>query len=176
MSRTTLLAALAGLLATTACRNALPCPDCDDEADEQDDQADEPLPDLPCGGADLMTDNLNCGTCGHECVLWYSGTEYEAGTCNQGVCGPGWTDCQSGGFPGGFSNCAEICVALGQTCVPQGCAGLTAMMYEVNFDGWGCDPTSRKPVVTMTEACDEPIPWLNNGETARHAMCCCDFQ
>jgi hypothetical protein len=172
MARTPLLVAL---LATTACRNALPCPDCDDESGDQADQADETLPDLPCGGADLMTDNLNCGTCGHECILYYAGTPYEAGSCMEGVCGPGWTQCRPGGFPGGFPNCAEICVSLGATCVANGCAGYTAMVHEISFDG-GCDPKVKTPAVLMDGACDEPIPWEGDPEWIREVMCCCDFQ
>jgi hypothetical protein len=174
MARTTLVAVL-GLLGVTACRDQLPCPDCDDKADDQDDhdEDDEPLPDLPCGGADLLTDNLNCGSCGHECIVYLPDTPYEAGTCNDGVCGPGWTNCQP---EGPFPNCAEICTAFGHTCVAQGCGGLTAMLYAVNFDGWGCDPTNGTPVVTMSGGCEEAIPWLFDGETAREVMCCCDFQ
>ncbi|MFO7566929.1 MAG: hypothetical protein R6X02_30070 [Enhygromyxa sp.] len=175
MSRTTLLAALACLLATTACRNTLPCPDCDAEADEQDDQAEDPLPDLPCGGADLMTDDLNCGTCGRECILYYAGTPYEAGNCNQGVCGPGWTNCRPGGLSGGLPNCAEICIGLGHTCAPQGCAGYTAMVHEVAFDG-GCNPETKTPAVLMTGTCDEPIPWESDPEFVREVSCCCYFQ
>jgi len=182
-ARTTLFASLvallAVLLATTACRDQLPCPDCDEKADEQDDDQDddEPLPDLPCGGADLLTDNLNCGSCGHECVLWDAGTPYESGGCIEGQCGPRWTYCQAGGFPGGFSNCSEICTALGETCVPDGCAGYTAALYDVDFDGHGCDPKTSTPAVTMTGDCDEPIPWASDDdESMREVKCCCDFQ
>lgn len=45
--------------------------------------ASEPAPDAAfadagsCGGADLLTDPLNCGSCGHDCV---------GGTCTAGVC------------------------------------------------------------------------------------------
>jgi hypothetical protein len=80
--------------------NAPPCPDCEEPADvgdadgDGDGDGDEPLPDLPCGGADLMTDNLNCGTCGHECGVWYEGTEYQAGACEQDECSrSGWFGC-----------------------------------------------------------------------------------
>ena len=54
------------LSAMAACHDPLPCPDCDeaDIADEPNDT--EPMPDLPCGGADLVTDNSNCGACGNQ--------------------------------------------------------------------------------------------------------------
>jgi hypothetical protein len=166
-----------GLVGMSACRDKLPCPDCDEDAAvEAEGNDDTPLPDLPCGGADLMTDNVNCGTCGHECVLSYPGTEYEAGTCNEGVCGPGgWSDCIAGGIDP-YENCTEICIALGETCVPNGCAGLTGMLFSVDFEGWGCGVPAHTPVATMSGGCEQPIPWMNTDENPQDVNCCCDFQ
>jgi hypothetical protein len=87
-TRTTLILTFVGVFAMSGCRDKPICLDCEEGAAEADDNDDTPLPDLPCGGADLMTDNFNCGTCGHECQIWYDDTEYEAGSCNEGVCGP----------------------------------------------------------------------------------------
>lgn len=158
-----------------ACPGPLPCPDCDTAND--DDKGigndDAPLPDLPCGGADLETDNLNCGTCGHECPVWYVGTEYEAGTCHAGVCGPGWSSCVGGVPP--EDNCAEVCTGFGASCVPNGCSGYTGLLFEVLF-GEGCDPSSYTPAATMTGGCDEPIPWMTTGDYPREVSCCCDHQ
>jgi hypothetical protein len=67
-----------------------------------------------------------------------------------------------------------ICAALGHTCVPNGCAGLTGMMYDVLF-GEGCHP-QYGPVVTLAGGCDEPIPWMTPTENFIEVMCCCDFQ
>jgi hypothetical protein len=173
-TRTTLILAFVGMLGVPACRDKLPCTDCgEDVAAEGDDNGDIPRPDLPCDGADLMTDNLNCGTCGHECILYYEKTEYEAGTCTEGVCGPGWSNCQPESI---YENCSEICVALGETCVPNGCAKLTGLLYAVDFDGWGCGADSYQPVVTMSGGCEEPIPWMSTDENSRDVQCCCDFE
>jgi hypothetical protein len=51
-------------LSLTGCRGALPCPDCDPDDDPM---AEGAVPDLPCGGADLQTDALNCGSCEQFC-------------------------------------------------------------------------------------------------------------
>ena len=80
---------LALVAGATACgaRNPIPCSDCDDAAD---DMQEDPVPDLPFGGADLLTDPLNCGSCGNDCVQ-YAGTEWEVGSCQTGVCsGSSW--------------------------------------------------------------------------------------
>jgi len=49
-------------------RNTLPCTGCEEQRTLVMTTATAAtamsLPDLPCGGADRMTDNLNCGTCG----------------------------------------------------------------------------------------------------------------
>jgi hypothetical protein len=167
-----------GVLAMSACRDKLPCAHCsDDVAAEAEDNDDAPLPDLPCGGADLMTDNFNCGSCGHECGLYYPGTEYEAGACKDGACGPGgWSDCEAADVYDPEENCSEICIALGRTCVPNGCAGLTGMMFAVNIDGWGCGVPENTPVATMSGGCDQPIPWMPSGEKPWQVNCCCAFQ
>lgn len=158
------------------CRPPRPCWDCNSAEDGEDDNEDLPqvdLPDLPCGGANLMTDNLNCGTCGHECIVDYAGTDYEAGTCSAGACGPSWSSCwtESEFWP----TCAGLCAAAGEGCVANGCSGYTGILYEILF-GDGCDPYDEPPVATMTGSCDEPIPWMSSGDYPRAVMCCCDFQ
>jgi hypothetical protein len=170
-TRTTLILTFVGMLGMSACRDKPTCLECEEAAAEDDGT---PVPDLPCDGADLMTDNLNCGTCGNECGLYYPGTAYEAGGCREGVCGPGWSGCEPADAFDPEENCSEICSGLGQSCVPNGCAGLTGMMYDVLF-GEGCDPT-RSPVVELSGGCDEPIPWTTPTENTIEVMCCCDFE
>jgi hypothetical protein len=174
-TRTTLILTFVGVLGMSACRDKPTCLDCEDAAEAEDNDALPdlpPLPDLPCGGADLMTDNLNCGTCGHECFVWYAGTQYETGTCKEGNCGPVWSDCIDGPP---LPNCAEVCAAFAHTCVPNGCAGLTGMMFDVIF-GKGCDADDGAPLVTLKGGCDEPIPWMTPTENHVEVACCCDFQ
>lgn len=165
------------ILLLAGCRQIPPCQDCEDDAAEDDaPMSDLPAPpDLPCGGADLLTDNLNCGTCGHECGLWYPDTPLEAGTCVDGVCGPGWSDCLSD--VSNASNCAEICALFEYSCVPNGCSGYTGAVYEiVGIDGV-CGPIGSGPPDALIEGgCDAPIPWMSTSEWPREVMCCCDVQ
>ncbi len=72
------LAVLALGLVLAACRPGQPCPSCEDDEAELGDVADVPA-DLPCGGADLQTDDFNCGECGNICTVKADGTDYEAG-------------------------------------------------------------------------------------------------
>jgi hypothetical protein len=169
-TRTTLILTLVITLSMSACRDKPTCLDCGEDVVAEGND-DTPMPDLPCGGADLMTDNFNCGTCGHECGLYYEETEYEAGTCTAGVCGPVWSSCLPKTI---YENCSEICIALGKTCVPNACAGLTGILFYVNFDGWGCDGYSYEPAATISGGCEEPIPWMVTGDNSRHVQCCCD--
>lgn len=175
MARTTIALALVTLSTMIGCRDPQPCRNCDIAEDHGDDGEDMPLPDvpdLPCGGADFMTDNFNCGTCGHKCPTWYVGTQYEAGTCKAGVCGPVWSACwPDTGF---WNTCAELCAAGEGGCVPSGCSGYTGLLFEI-FPEDGCWPNDVPPVTTMTGACDEPIPWMSTGEYPRQVKCCCDF-
>lgn len=175
--RTALCFVLFGTVGTSACREKLPCRECDEGVADDDGPSPPdlpPMPDLPCGGADLLTDNLNCGTCGHECGLSHPGTEYEAGGCHEGVCGPGgWSDCHGESSDDLWNTCSDLCNVLGRTCVPNGCAGLTGMMFPVLF-GEGCG--EFPPVATMTGGCDELIPWMNDAEFPWHVECCCAYQ
>jgi hypothetical protein len=95
--------------------------------------------------------------------------------CEQGSCGPGWTDCQAGNADV-LPNCNAICNAGGITCNPGGCSGYTALLFDVGFFDGTCGPNIMDPAVTMTGSCDEPLPWLVTDETERLAMCCCDLQ
>jgi hypothetical protein len=165
-TRITLILTLFGALVTSACRDKPTCFDCEDA----DDDDDIPVPDLPCGGANLMTDNLNCGACGYECALQYEGIEYEAGACNDGQCGPHWSDCLFGSSDGLSNNCSDICARFGSTCVANGCSGKTGMMTHVYFDEL-C--RYFPPLATLTGGCDEPIPWMIPVEDQLRVSCCC---
>lgn len=170
----TFLALLGVVASAPACRGPVPCPDCGEQAEADDADAPPadlpPLPDLPCGGADIRNDNYNCGSCGNECPLWYEGSEWEAGTCVEGVCGPLWTDCleQFG------DTCGEIC-ALGsdQFCVANGCSGFTALLFDTLVFSPCENPVPDGPAGVMTGSCDEPIPWQSDFENPPRVQCCC---
>jgi hypothetical protein len=160
------LLSLALLVHATACHGTLPCPDCDEQADAEDEQEDGPLPDLPCGGADLMTDNLNCGSCGNECTVVFEGLEWEGGSCQAGECGPVWLPCLPSGLD---ATCGELCASYESTCIANGCSGLTGLLLAVTEFGVCLEPSSI--IKTMAGACDEPIPW--NEDEFNYASCCC---
>ena len=120
------------------------------------------MPDLPCGGADLMTDNLNCGSCGNECTVFFEGLDWEAGSCQAGKCGPVWIPCLTSVFG---ATCEELCGGL--TCVANGCSGSTGLLFA---ELYGCE-VDDEPIKTMDGACDQPIPWSDDDVT--HARCCC---
>jgi hypothetical protein len=152
-------------LTTLGCRDPNPCADCDDSAVEMEEG--DPVPDLPCGGADLMTDPRNCGTCGNECLL-FAGTEWEAGGCESGECtSTSWSDC----LPEYFGpTCGSVCTASGATCVAESCSGYTALLMQVagDFDASCITPD---PYATMKGSCDEAIPYASDGFT--YVRCCC---
>jgi hypothetical protein len=113
-----------------------------------------------------MTDNLNCGSCGNECFVFFEGLEWEAGGCQAGKCGPVWIPCLTSLFG---ATCEELCGTLELSCVANGCSGLTGLLLGVSEFGYCLEPASiYKP---MTGACDEPIPW--DDDAFNEVSCCC---
>ena len=108
------------LVLLAGCRDPLPCPDCMDVAEDDPDEA-EPLPDLPCGGADLLTDNNNCGSCGNECVVSLEGTDLGVWHMCRRKCGADWTQCND--YSGKHENCAEVCAGLDRSCARRAARG-----------------------------------------------------
>src|SRR5690606_20805935 len=118
------------VLALTACGSSTPTPDPCPDCEGADDMPAEPITDLPCGGADLQNDDLNCGACGNECPVEYADGPFEAGNCNGGKCGPRWFAAFLGPDPGNDveapqMTCEEVCADFEAPCVERGCAGLT---------------------------------------------------
>jgi hypothetical protein len=139
------------------------CPDCVDE---------EPIPDLPCGGADLQTDDLNCGTCGNECWVDGKGTDYEAGSCHEGQCGPHWYYKQylsAGGPSGEFpkASCDDVCTENSVSCVAEGCSGKTGYMCGLG------DFTGECPPIDWTGPCAMDVPWPDFGGSVIPVLTCC---
>ena len=159
-----------------ACRPGQPCPSCEDAGDDGDETADipdvaEPIPDLPCDGADLQTDDDNCGECGNEC--WVNGAgDYRVGGCVDGACGPVWWGKQWLGPDG--SSCADVCAETGLSCRADACAGLTGFVCEAAFDA-PCDTFTfgSAPFAEVTGSCTEPIDWPEQALGQIKLYCCC---
>lgn len=150
-----------------ACQDPLPCTDCFEDAEMDDD----PIPDLPCGGADLTSDNANCGECGNVCDVAAVGTEWEAGGCFGGECAPLWAGC----LPlveSPSRTCAEVCAVFDKNCMANQCAGNTALLFAGVFD-----QSCWSPLVPFQElggGCDAELPWEPPGpDLAVSAECCC---
>jgi hypothetical protein len=166
-TRTSLAAAL---LMLTACQLDDACPDCDPVA----------ISDLPCNGADLQNDDLNCGSCGHECNILWPDSDYAVGGCVEGECGPRWSGERTMVGPPYDSTCTEECALAGQECVPDGCAGMTGFVcVEVwNFDS-ECDLSipDHFPAAEIHGSCDAEVPGLEGleefGFFLRYVSCCC---
>lgn len=98
---------------------------------------------LTCGGmsacdgqcVDKSTSNDHCGTCGRQCITHDHELALLVGSCNEGACLPTFSECWT---PGDFSNCADYCASIDQTCAQgggtdlplTGCAGYTLRYYE----------------------------------------------
>jgi hypothetical protein len=120
-----------------------------------------------CGGADLQTDDRNCGECGNSCDDEEK-FGHDAGHCAAGECSPTWTDCDKESYAG--PNCDTRCAKQQKTCVPQGCAGYTALFLTGASDSAsGCHADNVEPLATP---CDAPLPWSADPITER-VICCC---
>ncbi len=170
-SRTLLRFALAFALAQLGCHRPVPCSTCNGEEDLVEEGEEEALPDLPCGGADLQTDNQNCGECGLECLIQFEYTPYAAGACQAGECGPHyWTyNSVDMTFP---ETCADVCASFtneGVSCTDSGCP--LAGFVCGTFFGNGCEFGDSELEITT---CDEiiEIPVLDPGAVPVLACCC----
>jgi hypothetical protein len=133
------------------------------------DGGEAPPPDLPCGGADLLTDDANCGACGNACDVVYSESPYSSGHCIDGECGPSLVEC---GLLTEGKTCAEICQSGGQTCVPRGCPGVkNEWITAVINNGWDGPCLPDPPEEEFTLDCDERFPEAL--EYISLANCCC---
>jgi hypothetical protein len=157
-------------LALVGCRAPLPCPECG-VADDME----EPVFDLPCGGADLESDVLNCGSCGNVCTVLYPDTQYAVGQCNAGECGgPFWYENEYE-HPNVVPtiSCDEVCADYGRTCVAQGCSGKTGYMCGYFFQE-GC-LNNFFGITDWLGACTEAVAWPEIDPGVQPAVgCCCE--
>ncbi len=130
------------------------------ESSETESTSDGPCtaPEIECDGGCVnpLTDDINCGECGHACIVGGG-----AGGCVDGSCSPRLSECVDWSNP---MPCNEVCAQLGATCVVDGCPfGSTYVMYDAledclahNRDGFSSSP------------CTEP-DFVGNGAY----RCCC---
>jgi hypothetical protein len=150
----------------------------DDELAEQGVADEDPGP-PPCGGADLQTDNLNCGSCGTECEIMWPGTHYAAGGCVEGECGPVWS-AQFTALPSPDEwDCRKVCGFGDVDCVPGGCSDKTAFMCVTVGDfGDQCDLSDPldEAYMVFEGSCDDPIPYPEGLEPGFYPQyrCCCE--
>jgi hypothetical protein len=169
------------LLQLAAC-NRPPAPGPENEGEDLTAENEEEgvSPDLPCGGADLKNDDLNCGSCGDACNVRWPDTKYAAGGCIDGECGPRWTGWGGHLPPPDNETCEEICAYGGIPCVPRGCSGLTAVVCEAYGEfGVQCDlgDPLEEASIEFAGECDEPVPYPDNVDPNVFVdfACCCDF-
>jgi hypothetical protein len=129
-----------------------------------------PVADLPCGGADLETNNENCGTCGNECRVSFAGTKWEAGACVNAECGPNWSGLIGQQSPP-LETCVDVCEFFSATCVSGGCAGVTGIMIDIPW----FDPPVDIGSIDTTEiaTCNDPLHFTSDDETHSEVLCCC---
>lgn len=164
------------MLSLVACSPGKPCPTCEDVADEDPIVDFGSVSDLPCGGADLENDHLNCGACGNECSLRFS--EYGVGSCREGECDPAdWEPWEWPEVPAQLT-CDQVCsdqFTGPESCVTRGCSDLTALVCG-SIIGQPCQLFyGQLADLEFGGACDEPIPWPVEVESGSPVIyCCCE--
>ena len=84
-----------------------------------------------CGGADLSSDEANCGACGNACDFQNGSGECVSGVCTVSACDTGWDDCNDDGDDGCESDlqgsetscgaCGTRCFGRDDTCCSGDC-------------------------------------------------------
>ncbi|MFO7564377.1 MAG: hypothetical protein R6X02_17150 [Enhygromyxa sp.] len=98
-----------------------------------------------------------------DCELWEGDATYP-GDC---ACASPGEECVQGCMvPDGVQTCAEVCEALGETCVENACDGGT---YT---GGWTC-PAPGEHEAAVAHPCDEPVPAREPLEDSDWGVACC---
>ncbi len=120
------------------------------ESSEVESTSDGPCtaPEIECNGGCVnpLTDDLNCGECGHTCIVGGG-----AGGCVDGICSPRLSECVEWSNP---MPCNEVCAQLGAACAEYGCPfGSTYVQYDIlsdcldhNPNGYNGDPCTEPDV------------------------------
>lgn len=112
-----------------------------------------------CDGActDLDSDDDNCTHCGTTCLK-----EHNAGGCEDSACKPTFQNCAEEDL---FMNCAEQCVAIGESCVVGGCSNQTSLGFQEPMCTDDSDSNYDHP-------CDEQAYHLYE---EFYFSCCCTY-
>lgn len=132
-------------------------------------------------GFDLLTDPLNCGTCGHVCNTTNATVACVNGTCEIAACNEGFGDCNSDpsdgcetnilGDPNNCGVCGNVCAA-GETCVSGTCESSACTSSNICITA-AIDPATGNCVLTDAPSgvvCEPDI--CVNADTVR--TCTCD--
>ncbi|HVI00370.1 MAG TPA: hypothetical protein VM869_16750 [Enhygromyxa sp.] len=149
MTRRSAFAALLSLFAVSACEG-------NDGSNEGADTDAETETDGDGDGADTADDSASC-------ELWEGDATYP-GDCN--CASPGEECAQGCLIPDGVQTCADVCEALGETCVENACDGGTFI------GGYTCPAPSEYSPATA-HPCDEPVPVGDPIEESDWGVACC---
>ena len=121
-----------------------------------------------------MTDDLNCGSCGHECYVQETNTAVAGewrggGHCMNGQCGSVWSGCDNDQY----ETCRDILEAQRLEC-GTGCnaetPGTTVLYFDVSETLGGTCWLQSWPI-EYSLGCDDPLPW-NPDHQAEGVACC----
>jgi len=106
--------------------------------------------------SDTLSDPLNCGICGYQC---------RSNVCEDGVCAPDLGPCFD--FGDDFTNCDEVCAAIGESCVETACTA-----YAYTLIGWASEMSCTEGTTASIQrswACNETFDW----DGMSYPRCCC---
>ena len=102
---------------------------------------------------DITTNSNHCGSCSGVCEGGYEG----------GKCAPKYGACIN--TRSGFESCDAYCASIGETCVEEGCAGSTVLIYGSKND---CE--AAEFATPIAEPCGTVQEWSFGGTDIQ---CCC---
>ena len=119
--------------------------------------------------ANMSTDPMNCGACGHVCknaASSFQGLCPTSGCCSGGSCGPSYSPCLT---QVDVTNCNDYCASIGESC-SVGCA--LAPDSWVGWGGSGCAVFQNPPDFLGSTSCSSQsnIRFINGLTQVR---CCC---
>jgi hypothetical protein len=123
----------------------------------------------PCQ-EDTQTDPENCGQCGRICrSIGRSIPCPDSGCCAQGSCSPYLAECINS--VSGFTNCADYCASIGETCAARSCTG-----NEITYGSWGDFGGCNNPGGPLSSGSTDCGAAIDFEEDPVVRCCCSDTQ